>query len=147
MKVIRLAQATIIDGIPRAKGEHVMVPDGYDDPDLVSRVVAEGVEKTNAARVHQAEKREEVRVTVNEIKYLVASLVSLDAAKKEAELEKDPKTKEEKLKQIAVEQKAAEDRKRELEEKIGIVSEEPVEEPKEEPVEEPVSEEPKKGKN
>jgi len=67
MKAVRLAQNCILDGVPRAKGEHVLVEDNYNDTDLIDRTVATGIEKVNAARVEQAEKHEEVRITVKEI--------------------------------------------------------------------------------
>jgi hypothetical protein len=138
MKAIRLSQATILEGVPRAKGEHVLVPDDFNEADLIDRVVSYGVEKINAAKVVRAEKHEEVRVVVKEIAAIDVAVASLEVAMKEAELEKDEKIREEKLKQIQVEMDAAADRKKELEAKLTpvVVEVKPtVEDPKEEPVE------------
>jgi hypothetical protein len=148
VKVIKLSTSTIIEGVPRCKGEFVMVADGFTEPDLIERTVAVNTEIANAAVVQQAEKHEEVRVISKELKAIYETIAALEIAMKEAELEKDPKIREELLKKLRAEMDVAEARNKELEEKLtptATVAPGTVEEPKEEPKEEPIAELPTAG--
>lgn len=144
MKLIRIAQDTIINGALVSKGQIIPVGDDFDDPDIVDKVISTGIEKQRAALVAVAVKKEESRKTGKELKAVISSLADLDIAKEEAKKEKDEQVKKEKLKQIQEQIDAAEARKAELEKKLNsTVAAAPVEEP---PAEDPVDDKPKDDK-